>query len=108
MLDFVNKGFFILLPWHLVKDLPGLWVSPLGIMTQCKQQLWLTVDHSFCVINTQTTKLAPNKAMQFGRTLEWTLQKIRHADPHHRPIHLAKVDLADGFLPTWSSTEWHQ
>ena len=36
MLDFVNKGFFTLSPWRLVKDLPGLWVSPLGIMPQCK------------------------------------------------------------------------
>ena len=32
MLDFVNKGFFTLLPWCLVKDLPGLRVSPLGII----------------------------------------------------------------------------
>ena len=36
MLDFVNKGFFTLSPWHLVKDPPGLRVSPLGIMPQCK------------------------------------------------------------------------
>ena len=34
MLDFVNKGFFTLSPWRLVKDLPGLRVSPLGIMPQ--------------------------------------------------------------------------
>ena len=42
-------------------------------------------------------KLAPNKAMQFGRTLEPTLQKIRHADPHHGLICSSKVDLVDGF-----------
>ena len=97
MLDFVNKGFFTLLPWHLVKDLPGLRVSPLGITPQCKEQLWLTVDCSFCGINAETVQLAPSEAMQFGRALEQTLQKIRHADPHHRPVHLSKVDLADGF-----------
>ena len=34
MLDFVNKGFFTLLPWRLVKDPPGLRVSPLGIIPQ--------------------------------------------------------------------------
>jgi len=98
MLDFVNKGFFILLSWSLVKDLPSLRVSPLAITPQCKQQPWLMVDHSFYGINAETIKLAPNKAMQFGRTLEQTLQKIGHADPHHGPIHSSKVDLADGFV----------
>ena len=37
MLDFVEKGFFTLLPWRLVKNLPGLWVSPLGIIPQRKR-----------------------------------------------------------------------
>ena len=85
MLDFVEKGFFTLLPWRLVKNLPGLRVSPLGIIPQRERRPRLTVDHSFCGINAEMTKLAPNEAMQFGHTLEWTLQKIGHADPHHRP-----------------------
>ena len=55
------------------------------------------MDCSFCGINAETIKLVPNEAMQFGRTMKQTLQKIRHVDPHHRPIHLSKVDLADGF-----------
>ena len=42
-------------------------------------------------------QLAPNKVMQFGHALEWTLQKIGHADPHQGPVCLSKVDLADGF-----------
>ena len=55
------------------------------------------VDCSFCSIDAETVKLAPNEAMQFGRALEHTLQKIRHADPHHGPVCSSKVDLADGF-----------
>ena len=55
------------------------------------------MDCSFHGINAETVKLAPNKAMQFGRTLKHTLQNIRHTDPHHGPICLSKVDLADGF-----------
>ena len=35
--------------------------------------------------------------MQFGCTFKQTLQKIRHADPHHRPVCLSKVDLAASF-----------
>ena len=80
-----------------MKDLLGLRVSPLGIIPQWEQALWLTVDHSFCGINAEMIKLVPDEAMQFGHTLEQTLQKIRHMDPNHGPIHLSKVDLADGF-----------
>jgi len=97
MLDFVNKGFFTLPPWHLVKDLPGLQVSPLGITPQHKRRPRLLVDHSFCGIDAETVQLAPGEAMQFGRALERTLQMIGQADPHHGPVHLSKVDLADGF-----------
>ena len=55
------------------------------------------MDCSFYGIDAETVQLAPDEAMQFGCALEWTLQKIRHTDPHHGPVHLSKVDLADGF-----------
>ena len=55
------------------------------------------MDHSFCGISAETVQLAPGEAMQFGRALERTLQKIRHMDPHHGPVCSSKVDLADGF-----------
>jgi hypothetical protein len=35
--------------------------------------------------------------MQFGRALLRVLQRIIHADPRHGPVHLIKVDVADGF-----------
>ena len=35
--------------------------------------------------------------MQFGRTLERVLYQIRHANPRYGHVHLAKVDLSDGF-----------
>ena len=34
MADFVVKGFWTVLPFDLVKDLPNLWLSPLGIVPQ--------------------------------------------------------------------------
>jgi hypothetical protein len=34
MADFVIKGFWTVLPFDLVKDLPNLWLSPLGIVPQ--------------------------------------------------------------------------
>ena len=32
MLDFVKKGYWMVLPYRLVKDLPHLWLSPLGVI----------------------------------------------------------------------------
>ena len=35
--------------------------------------------------------------MQFGRALERMLRHIRHANPCHGPVYLAKIDISDGF-----------
>ena len=37
------------------------------------------------------------QSMQFGRALDRILQRILLADPCHGPVHLLKVDIADGF-----------
>jgi hypothetical protein len=41
--------------------------------------------------------MAPKEAMQFGRALQRVLAKIVHADPRYGPVHLSKIDIADGF-----------
>lgn len=35
--------------------------------------------------------------MQFGRTLDRLLYRIRHADPAHGPVYMSKIDISDGF-----------
>jgi hypothetical protein len=35
--------------------------------------------------------------MQFGRALWSVVSTIHHADPHLGPVHLSKIDIADGF-----------
>ena len=39
--------------------------------------------------------------MQFRRALECTMYLVWHANPLFGPVHLGKVDLADGFYPVW-------
>jgi hypothetical protein len=35
--------------------------------------------------------------MQFGRALHRVLQQVSDADPRLGPVHLSKIDIADGF-----------
>jgi hypothetical protein len=61
----------------------------------------LIVDYSFSDVNAETVPLAPSEAMQFGRTLQRILTRVVHADPRYDNVHLAKIDLADGFYRVW-------
>ena len=97
MADFSAKGFWTVLPFDLVRDPPGLQISPLGCIPQCNRRPRLITDLSFYGINDETVKLAPAKAMQFGRALDWLLYQIRHADPKFGPVYLNKIDISDGF-----------
>jgi len=54
-------------------------------------------DHSNWGVNEHILALAPKEAMQFRGTLCCLLCLIRHADPKHGIICLAKFDLKDGF-----------
>ena len=105
MLDFVKKGYWMVLPYRLVKDLPHLRLSPLGVVPQRERRPRLIVDYTFNGVNDDTVKMMPNEAMQFGRALERVLYSIHHANPHHGPVYVSKTDLADGFyrIPLTSS-----
>jgi hypothetical protein len=45
--------------------------------------------------------MAPQEAMQFGKAPQRILQAIVDANPSHGPVHLMKVDIADGFYQIW-------
>lgn len=55
------------------------------------------MDYTFSGVNTETARLAPSEAMQFGRSLHRVLTKIVYANPVYGPVYLAKIDIADGF-----------
>lgn len=102
MLDFVRKGFWTVLPYRLLEEhlkelFPHLRLSPLGVVPQRGRRPRIIVDLSYYGINQETLRLAPEEAMQFGRTLERILYRVMSADPRYGPVYLGKVDLADGF-----------
>lgn len=97
MVDMIHKQYWVVLPYRMVRDLPNLRISPLGIVPQRGRRPRTIVDYSFYGLNAQTQKAARQEAMQFGGTLERVIRAILGANPWYGPILLLKVDLSDGF-----------
>ena len=94
-----------MLPYHEVRDLPGLRKSPLGVVPQRDRRPRLIVDYTFSNVNEETVPLAPREAMQFGKALQRVIAKIVGADARYGSVHMAKIDIADGFYRIWVRAE---
>jgi hypothetical protein len=97
MLDFCKQGYWVVLPYEAVSTLPHQRISPLGVVPQRDRRPRLIVDYTFSNVNGNTLQWAPREAMQFGRALQQVLTALVHADPRYGPVHMAKIDVADGF-----------
>jgi hypothetical protein len=95
--DMVSKGFWIVLPYSQVRSIPGLRISPMGVVPQRDRRPRTIVDYTFSDVNAETARLAPREAMQFGHALHRILRQIRFADPAQGPVYMLKVDISDGF-----------
>ena len=97
MADFVENGFYAVLPYSKVRHLKGLRLSPLGIKEERDRRARLVVDHTWFLINLHTLGYTTKEAMQFGGALYRLLYKIHHADPRYGKICVAKFDVKDGY-----------
>ena len=73
MAEFMECGYWTVLPYHLVRLLPGLRVSPLGVKEERARKARLICDHTFFGVNQSTVLRTPPEAMQFGGTLNHIL-----------------------------------
>jgi hypothetical protein len=95
--DMIKKGQWVILPASVAHQLPGLRVSPPGVVPQRDRRPRWICDYTWSLVNQDTLRLAPNEAMQFGNCLERVLREILLANPEHGPVLLNKTDLSDGF-----------
>ncbi|KAL3810349.1 hypothetical protein ACHAXA_003078 [Cyclostephanos tholiformis] len=95
--NMIHKGQWIVLPYSAVRDLPGLRVSPPGVVPQRERRPRWICDYSWSQVNEDTLPLAAVEAMQFGHALDRILREILLADPAQGPIYLLKLDISDGF-----------
>ena len=105
MAVFIGNGFWVVLPYDIVKDLPGLYPSPLGCKEERCRRPRLVCDHTFFGLNQCTYLRTPEEAMQFGDALGRILYLVRHAHPSWGPILLSKYDIKDGFYRMFLSAD---
>ena len=96
-LDYCRKNMWMVLPYSKVRTIPGLRLSPMGVVPQTNRRPRSIVDYSYWGINDATARLAPAHSMQFGRAHHRLTRKGLHANPKFGPVHAWKVDLSDGF-----------
>ena len=95
--DMRAKGQWIVLRASDVKDLPGLRISPPGVVPQDGRRARTIIDYTYSGVNSETLALAAVESMQFGHALDRILREILLADPTLGPVRIIKVDLSDGF-----------
>jgi hypothetical protein len=96
--DMINKEQWVILPYDSVKDLPGLTLSPPGVIPQRDRRPRWIGDYTWSEVNPDTDESgAPIDAMQYGRALDRILREILMADPKLGHVLLLKADLSDGF-----------
>ena len=95
--DMISKGQWIILPASVATDLPGLRVSPPGVVPQRDRRPRWICDYSWWDVNNETLPLAALESMQFGHALERILREILLSNPAYGPVNMLKVDISDGF-----------
>ena len=99
--DMVDRATWVVLPYHLLRHIPNLRISPMGVVPQNDRRPRPIVDYSFSGVNQDTRLLAPREAMQFGRALERLIWQVVHSNPAFGPVQFMKIDVADGFYRVW-------
>ena len=71
--DMIAKGQWMVLPFEVVKDMPGLGLSPPGVIPQRDRRPRWIVDFSWWKVKQETMPLAPKEVIQFGHALDCLL-----------------------------------
>jgi hypothetical protein len=109
MFDYINMGYWTVLPYESICHHPALRLSPVGVVPQNERRPRPIMDYSFYGVNAAALPIAPQHAMQFGGTLQRLLQRIVYCNRSYAPPLLAKIDLADGYyrVPVAATTALH-
>jgi hypothetical protein len=105
MANYVDKRFWVVLPYSAVRYMPHLKLSPCGVVPQRDRRPRPIIDYSFSGVNQASLPLAPQHSMQFGHTLQRILQRIAYANPRFGPVHMLKFNLSDGYYRVRLSPE---
>jgi hypothetical protein len=97
MYDYIQMGYWLVLPYHSVRQFPALRLAPAGVVPQRDRRPRPIMDYTFYDTNQACLPIAPQAAMQFGSALQRIFQRLVYCNTAYGPPLMAKVDLADGF-----------
>ena len=86
-MDMIRKSQWVVLSAKSVMSLPGLQISPPGVVPQQGHRPKWICDLSWSGVNDKTLPLAALGSMQFGHALDRILREIILADPSLCPVH---------------------
>ena len=106
MSDFIDAGFWVVLPLEQVQALgKDLCLSPLMVKEEINHQPWVIVDHMWFGMNDHIMVEQLPEVMQFGRALSHILWLLWHADPSKGLVYLAKYNISNGFYQMFLNLE---
>jgi hypothetical protein len=97
MYDYVQMGYWLVLPFGAFRNKPNLRLPPSGVVPQRDRRPRPIMDYTFYGTKQACIPIAPSAAMQFSSALQRILQWLAYCNADHGPPLMAKVDLADGF-----------
>ena len=96
-IDMIKLKQWVILPLHIARNLPGLRISPPGVVPQRNRRPRWIGDYTWSEVNQQTIPLVPQESLQYGRAFDRFIRHILLADKRYGPVYLLKCDLSDGY-----------
>ena len=92
----VKKGKWVVLPYSMAKEIPGLNLSPPGVKEERDRRPWWIGDNSFSNLNSKTLHIAAMSSMKQVRASERLIMEVRIADLALGLLYILKLDISDG------------
>ena len=91
--DMIDKDQWLILPCEEVQDLPGLYLSPPGGISQRNRHHRWIEDDTWSEVNQDTVPLAPMYVIHYGRGLDRILREILVSNLIYSPVQMTKTNL---------------
>ena len=93
----IGKRQWVVLPYSVSKELPGLSLIPLGVKNEHDRRPKWIGYYSYSKLNSETLTIATLFAMQYRRMLDSLIREVVITEPVLGPIYVLKADVSDRF-----------
>ena len=106
----VGNGQWVVLPYSVATELPGLRLSPPVVKNKGDGWPWWLVDYIYCKLNSNILPISALYVMRYGQALDCLIREVIIAEPELGPIHVLKAGRSDSLSPfyyaIWMLPSW--